>query len=165
MKPCKTCKEFSCGANGSDYVSMRCGSEEGFIRADADCFSLPNAAELVEFFRKESESMIVEYVRDGYRLKEAADAIEQLLEETEEQKRRIYKLAYDYDEDEDTINRLMKENTKLKAERDAAVHDLKISSDCDFCKYNTDDPAFCEKSPRGDECMGKRWEWRGVQHD
>ena len=72
----------------------------------------------------------------------AADAIEQLVTK---------------------CSQLEEENAKLKAELDAAVRDLKISSDCDFCKYNTDDPVFCEKSPRGDECMGKRWEWRGVQ--
>lgn len=107
----------------------------------ADCVSPPNAAELVEDLRKHiklsREGRIYVDIGSEIFCRQAADAIEQLLAE----------------------------NAKLKKERDAAVRDLKISSDCDFCKYNTDDPMFCDKSPRGDECMGKRWEWRGVQDD
>ena len=148
MKPCKTCKEFSCGANGSDYVSMKCGSEDGFIPVADDC--LPNAAELVEFLRKESESMIVEYGSDGcmiveygsdgYRLKKAADAIEQMFGK---------------------IEQLEAENAQLKAERDAAIDDLQYDRSCVSCKYHYHGTATCS----GCHIDKDRWEWRGVQNE
>lgn len=138
MKPCKTCKEFTCGANGSDYVSMRCGSEEGFVRVASDC--LPNAAELVwkeqldAYFGREDDCMCDD--ANAKTLENAADAIEHLLAE----------------------------NAKLKAERDAAVadmtnivHDMCGTCICDYC-------IGCERNGRAgcETDDGDRWEWRGV---
>lgn len=84
MKPCKTCKEFSCAVNGSDYVSMKCGAEEGFVRIDADCVSLRNAAELVEELRdleyaKGNALSWVTKAKMRSLMLEAAYTIEQLL--------------------------------------------------------------------------------------
>lgn len=119
-----------------------------------DCVSLPNAAELVKFFRKESESMIVEYGRDCYRLKDAADAIERLLAENarlKEQARR----GSDYHILKSERDGFKAENAKLKAERNAALTDLRYSASCLTCRWH--DSNVCE------DCTFKiEWEWRGV---
>ena len=60
-------------------MSVKCGSEEGFIRADADCFSLPNAVELVEELRCFSVNRFnCDYKCLISTVDKAADAIEAL---------------------------------------------------------------------------------------
>lgn len=52
----------------------------------------------------------------------------------------------------DTIEQLVKE-------RDAAVDDLRISCDCDFCKWLIG--GDCTDLEH-EECHGEHWEWRGI---
>lgn len=100
----------------------------------ADCFSLPNAAELVEMLRVEAEAVqAIEWeipICTSKHLAQAADAIEQFAKD---------------------INVLTEQNAKLKAELDAAIND--IPRFCDKCKHLNQT-----------YCVGCKWEWRGVQN-
>ena len=98
-----------------------------------DCISLPNVAELVNFLRGEAKelSMLANGKTECNALWKAADAIESLLAE----------------------------NAKLKAERDAAVADLKNLAYCSQCLHE-------DKFPISNPCcvcQGDKWEWRGVK--
>ncbi len=102
----------------------------------ADCFSLPNAAELVEELKKCADCAGV-YCTEfcGEKLFEISDFVEALLAE----------------------------NAKLKAELDAAIADINdmIKRYGAYCRYCKTDCAF--KSLNG-WCSGCReFEWRGVQ--
>ena len=70
---------------------------------------------------------------------------------------------------EKTIAELRAELKRVTAERDAAIEDLKILSDCDYCKYDCknyeeDDCRFCSvKKCKCRTCKdGSSWEWRGL---
>ena len=124
--------------------------------------------ELVERLREKADLCL------AYDLTAAADAIERLQNEAEGMRSNWSKSVI-------TIKRLQSEltqekidNTNLigelatvaaerdryKAERDAAVNDLKYANnfytECFFCKYETDD---------GSTRCGKKdcWEWRGLE--
>lgn len=124
--------------------------------------------ELVERFREKADLCL------AYDLTAAADAIERLQNEAEGMRSNWSKSVI-------TIKRLQSEltqekidNTNLigelatvaaerdryKAERDAAVNDLKYANnfytECFFCKYETDE---------GSTRCGKKdcWEWRGLE--
>lgn len=112
----------------------------------SDCFSLPNAAELVEELKVCASDC--SYLQNGFDLHNgsimfrAADAIEQL----------------------------MQENAKLKAERDAAVALLKEESYCYSCKQCTErdgNECWCAASNDWSEWYDgcDAWEWRGVLPD
>lgn len=137
MKPCKTCKEYTCSANGSDYVSTKCGSEEGFVRVDADC--LPNA-ELVEDLRDKA-NLVSYYNRTTAK------------EETIE-----WKAA-------DAIEQLLAENARLKAERDAAMSDInRYCRFCIICKHAKFTENYRHNSCG--KCLdedNRHFEWRGVK--
>lgn len=51
---------------------------------------------------------------------------------------------------------------QLEKERDAAVADLRISSDCEFCKWLIG--GDCTDLAH-DECHGEHWKWRGLEDD
>lgn len=68
---------------------------------------------------------------------------------------------------EKTIAELRAELKRVTMERDAAIADLKILSDCDYCKYDCknyeeDDCRFCGvKKCKCRTCKdGSSWEWR-----
>lgn len=112
----------------------------------ADCFSLPNVAELVERLRlcaddksvhcKGCEFMDTENnLCMNIMINCAADAIEALLAE----------------------------NAKLKAERDDAVSDLKSIAPCQKCKHFGINQMTCDAL---EQCLyGETsvWEWRGTK--
>lgn len=56
---------------------------------------------------------------------------------------------------EDVAN-LMEEITILTFERDMAVADITLTSDCRVCKNKS---TWCDQNP--DKCKG--WQWRGVE--
>ena len=110
----------------------------------ADCFSLLKAVELVEGLRRHiklsREGRIYVDIGSEIFCRQAADTIEQLLAE----------------------------NAKLKAERDAAVADLKSVvadgyglNECRYCKYREEDGQCHHDCVPYSEKWG--WEWRGVQ--
>lgn len=122
----------------------------------ADCFSLKNKAELVkelrdlEYAKGNALSWVTKAKMRSLML-EAADTVEACRME-------IAGLRMRRDELYGKIDQLELENAKLKAERDAAVKDLKDFSDsensCFYCrKINS---AGCT------ECI---WEWRGVKEE
>lgn len=66
------------------------------------------------------------------------------------------------------VRELREKLEQVTAERDAAIADLKILSDCDYCKYDCknyeeDDCRFCSvKKCKCKTCKdGSSWEWRG----
>lgn len=71
-----------------------------------------------------------------------------------------------YDSPEDVqskLNEIADELERLRAERDAAVTDLRIRGGCEYCKHYTgeyQESGICSKCG-----WDSKWEWRGVQHD
>lgn len=66
----------------------------------------------------------------------------------------------------DRIERLQSENTRLKAERDKAVEDMRRCrrNKCDYCYYsnkNQNTPCRDCQSPISN--CGDRWKWRGLE--
>lgn len=136
----------------------------------ADCFSLPNAAELVEQLRSASElGDAPSFGKFGVIVskstaRQAADAIEQLLAENA-------KLKVERDTtlqgSADAVAKLWAEINALRDERDAAVAD--IPHRCYKCKYEdsppSEDPCSnCRKSHYyGGTGEFTNWEWRGVK--
>lgn len=51
---------------------------------------------------------------------------------------------------------------QLVKERDAAVSDLTIDKNCDFCKWSIN--GDCTDLEH-DECHGEHWEWCGIKED
>lgn len=68
----------------------------------------------------------------------------------------IKKCAKENTELIEKIDRLESENARLKAERDAAVADLKRIGECALCRKNGEQPA-CEDREGHERCF----EWRG----
>lgn len=69
----------------------------------------------------------------------------------------------------DTIEQLVKELDelvtkchRLEKERDAAVDDLRISCDCESCKWFIG--GDCTDLEH-EECHGEHWKWRGGKED
>lgn len=145
----------------------------------ADCFSLPNVAELVEMLRHgydEEHGIECFTIHHHPTLmeKRAADAIEKLMQENAKLKERCELLQgnnvllrgcvdkYNIEQ----IERLREENAKLKAERDAAVADLDMAVNgqetypCHYCKNNREG-CYCWNEDEG----YANWEWCGVQED
>lgn len=109
----------------------------------ADCFNLSNATELV--VKCEEWIAITKLLKANdltEHIEKCADAIEQFAKD---------------------IDVLTKENEKLKAERDAAVADLKSIAPCQKCKHFGVNQMTCdalEKCLYGEE---QAWAWRGVK--
>ena len=107
----------------------------------ADCFSLPNAAELVAQLRSNPNNVW---------MAEAADAIEQLVSK---------------------CNQLAEENAKLKAERDAYVQLFSKTDvwKCPFCAHNRQPHrmAFADCDVAGEckntDALPTHFELRGVK--
>ena len=95
---------------------------------------------------------------------------EQLMEACEQEYQAGYNIGYakaheEWKAEAESVTLLLKEVTKLKAERDAAVADLKHYAECGACKYNTVEYSvngFCVECLVGRTVL-KNWEWRGVQ--
>ncbi len=114
----------------------------------ADCFSLQNAAELVEILRqcaddkncncKECKFVITENnLCMNIMINCAADAIEQLVTK---------------------CSQLEAENAKLKAERDALIKEIGYV-DCDNCKYDNTANEKCSVC----DWYYSEWEWKGAK--
>ena len=94
-----------------------------------------------------------QYQNHGGITAEAADRIEQLRAE-------LYFEKIDNTKLKGELATVAAERDRYKAERDAAVNDLKYANnfytECFFCKYETDE---------GSTRCGKRdcWEWRGLE--
>ena len=94
-----------------------------------------------------------QYQNHGGITAEAADRIEQLRAE-------LYFEKIDNTKLKGELDTVAAERDRYKAERDAAVNDLKYANnfytECFFCKYETDE---------GSTRCGKKdcWEWRGLE--
>ncbi len=94
-----------------------------------------------------------QYQNHGGITAEAADRIEQLRAE-------LYFEKIDNTKLKGELATVAAERDRYKAERDAAVNDLKYANnfytECFFCKYETDE---------GSTRCGKKdcWEWRGLE--
>ena len=94
-----------------------------------------------------------QYQNHGGITAEAADRIEQLCAE-------LYFEKIDNTKLKGELATVAAERDRYKAERDAAVNDLKYAvsfyTECFFCKYETDE---------GSTRCGKKdcWEWRGLE--
>ena len=94
-----------------------------------------------------------QYQNHGGITAEAADRIEQLRAE-------LYFEKIDNSKLKGELATVAAERDRYKAERDAAVNDLKYANnfytECFFCKYETDE---------GSTRCGKKdcWEWRGLE--
>ena len=94
-----------------------------------------------------------QYQNHGGITAEAADRIEQLCAE-------LYFEKIDNTKLKGELATVAAERDRYKAERDAAVNDLKYANnfytECFFCKYETDE---------GSTRCGKKdcWEWRGLE--
>ena len=94
-----------------------------------------------------------QYQNHGGITAEAADRIEQLCAE-------LYFEKIDNTKFKGELATVAAERDRYKAERDAAVNDLKYAvsfyTECFFCKYETDE---------GSTRCGKKdcWEWRGLE--
>lgn len=112
----------------------------------ADCGCLPNAAIILKNTRR--------MYADEYWVQRAADAIEALLADNAK-----LKSAFDecYAANEDLFAKL----ETMKAERDAAIADLKDLAYCTKClhenKYPINNPCCV--------CYGNMWEWRGIKEE
>lgn len=125
----------------------------------ADCFSLPNAAEMVNALREEADAVqAVEWeipICTSNHIAMAADVIEQLLAENAK-----LKAAFDrcYESNENLYNELQ----EVKAERDAAVADVKSIALCQKCKHFSINQMTCDAL---EQCLygeTSLWEWCGV---
>ena len=100
---------------------------------------------------------------------ESLPIVQQLMEKVKnlnigiENLSQVLKIAYDQRDN------LKEKLERVTAERDAAIADLKILADCDYCKYDCknyeeDDCRFCsEKKCKCRTCKdGSSWEWRGL---
>ena len=96
-----------------------------------------------------------QYQNHGGITAEAADRIEQLRAE-------LYFEKIDNTKLKGELATVAAERDRYKAERDAAVNDLKYANnfytECFFCKYETDE---------GSTRCGKKdcWEWRGLEEN
>lgn len=121
----------------------------------ADCFSLPNAAELVEMLRNHAEycDMPFSWMNEAYA--QAADAIEALLAEN-------VKLKAERDDWRQKYLSSEVDATNLTGLLMQAVADLKSIAPCQKCKHFGVNQMTCdalEKCLYGEE---QAWEWRGV---
>ena len=118
----------------------------------ADCFSLPNAAELVEQLRAFSLHFARQLALDAELTTpwRAATAIETLAQENA-------KLKAERDHWEEIARERGEHYRQMRRERDAAVAD--IPKHCGTCRR------FWRHENCLDDADGCGWEWRGVQKE
>lgn len=121
----------------------------------ADCFTMPNAAELVKQLKGRSACV-------GF-YDNCNNCDVEFKTSCRTQQEMNKQAAY-------AIEALMQENAKLKAKRDAAVADLKSAADasgeCFGCKFmdlrkhtcTHQEKMICDKN-------NSKWEWRGIEEN
>ena len=132
----------------------------------ADCFSLPNAAELVEELKRCADcagGYCTEFC--GEKLFEISDFVEALLSENAKLQEKCDKCG---DGAHSVIKELIEQNAKLKAERDAAVEDMErivnnMLVGCEYCKKGCTSWKDCHFEWRGVKEDTDAEEWRGLQ--